>query len=183
MEQSIAGLFGARRNRGSGSGGRSDCSRSDSTHPRLYVECKYAQKHPLVFEFLAMKKAAKAAKGGPVLAMRIISEREGVAPLIAFSSRDIDEVSDAQLGRRTLADRSVFRNKLAARTLIEDAKAKVLSSKPDRGKVPLVVLKNARQTGVLLVVEEASLEAVLAEYRKHKIAREEAEDAAAAEAG
>lgn len=39
-ERDGAGLFGARRQLGSGSGGRADQTRSDSTHERLYIETK-----------------------------------------------------------------------------------------------------------------------------------------------
>ena len=39
-ERDGAGLFGARRQPGSGSGGRPDQTRSDSTHERLFVETK-----------------------------------------------------------------------------------------------------------------------------------------------
>jgi hypothetical protein len=39
-ERDGAGLFGARRQPGSGSSGRADQTRSDSTHPRIYVETK-----------------------------------------------------------------------------------------------------------------------------------------------
>jgi hypothetical protein len=40
-ERDAAGMFGARRQPLSGSCGRSDQTKSDSTHDRLYVECKY----------------------------------------------------------------------------------------------------------------------------------------------
>lgn len=39
-ERDAAGLFGARRQPGSGSGGRADQTRSDSTHDRLFIETK-----------------------------------------------------------------------------------------------------------------------------------------------
>ncbi len=39
-ERDGAGLFGAKRQPGSGSSGRPDQTRSDSTHERLYVETK-----------------------------------------------------------------------------------------------------------------------------------------------
>jgi hypothetical protein len=39
-ERNAAALFGARRQPGSGSGGRDDETRSDSTHSRLFVETK-----------------------------------------------------------------------------------------------------------------------------------------------
>ena len=39
-ERQAAALFGSKRQRCSGSSGREDCSRSDSTHDRLYIETK-----------------------------------------------------------------------------------------------------------------------------------------------
>jgi hypothetical protein len=44
-EGRVAALFGARRQVGSGSSGRDDLTRSDSTHPRLFVETKLRQAH------------------------------------------------------------------------------------------------------------------------------------------
>jgi len=43
-EMEVARRFGAERNIGSGSLGRSDRSRSDSTHEKLYIEVKYGDK-------------------------------------------------------------------------------------------------------------------------------------------
>lgn len=39
-ERQAARLFGAERQPGSGSGGRADQTRSDSTHPKLFIESK-----------------------------------------------------------------------------------------------------------------------------------------------
>lgn len=44
-ESRAASLFGASRQPGSGSMGRDDQSRSDSTHPRIFLECKYRERH------------------------------------------------------------------------------------------------------------------------------------------
>ena len=44
-EQRIAEFFGARRQPGSGSGGRDDQTRSDSTHPFLFIESKLKARH------------------------------------------------------------------------------------------------------------------------------------------
>ena len=46
-ETQAAALFGARRQRCSGSSGRDDLSRSDSTHPRLFLEVKLQASTPL----------------------------------------------------------------------------------------------------------------------------------------
>ena len=41
VERQVARFFGAERNRCSGSSGRADESRSDTTHDRLYIETKH----------------------------------------------------------------------------------------------------------------------------------------------
>jgi hypothetical protein len=40
-ERNAAGLFGAQRQSLSGSSGRADRTRSDSTHPSLFIETKF----------------------------------------------------------------------------------------------------------------------------------------------
>jgi len=68
-EQAIAERFGARRNRGSGSSGRSDLSRSDSTHERLYLECKLRAKHAAVTLWDDTADKARAEGKVPVVAL------------------------------------------------------------------------------------------------------------------
>jgi hypothetical protein len=48
-EREAARLFGAERQPLSGSGGRADRTRSDSTHDRLFVECRILAKTPAEF--------------------------------------------------------------------------------------------------------------------------------------
>ena len=63
-EQTIAEDFGAHRNWGSGSSGRADLSRSDSTSEKVYVEAKTRAKHSAVT--LWDDTAAKAKVEGKI---------------------------------------------------------------------------------------------------------------------
>jgi hypothetical protein len=66
-ERQAAGLFGASRQRCSGSSGRPDCSRSDSTHDRLFIETKLKASNATVTLFDETRKLAKAEGKTPVL--------------------------------------------------------------------------------------------------------------------
>jgi len=65
VERRIAAFFGTRRNRCSGSSGRSDESASDTVHPTLYIETKHgdlarflnAEGRTMIDEGLANAKA------------------------------------------------------------------------------------------------------------------------------
>ena len=67
MERRIAGFFGALRVPGSGSMGRRDLSRSDSTHERLFIECKALQRFSVlnIWREAAKHAAAEAARAEP----------------------------------------------------------------------------------------------------------------------
>jgi hypothetical protein len=71
-EGAAAALFGAQRQCCSGSSGREDCSRSDSTHPTLYVETKLRQHH-----------AAVALLDG----VKVLARREGRVPVVALATK------------------------------------------------------------------------------------------------
>jgi hypothetical protein len=62
-----AEAFGAKRTVGSGSLGREDRTRSDSTHPRLFIETKLRAKHAVVALWDAVAKFAKKEKKTPVV--------------------------------------------------------------------------------------------------------------------
>jgi hypothetical protein len=66
-EQKAAALFGARRNVLSGSANRDDCDSSDSTHPRLFIECKLWARHAVFTLWDATKRLAKETGKVPVL--------------------------------------------------------------------------------------------------------------------
>ena len=69
-ERDLNKPFGSLRNRLSGSSGRADQTRSDGTHPRLFLECKHTQ-HSTALNTLYRKTAAMAKVEGkiPVLGM------------------------------------------------------------------------------------------------------------------
>lgn len=62
-ERRVAALFGALRQRLSGSSGRTDCSAADTTHPTLFIEVKYRESHAVrtLYEE-TVKKARKEHK-------------------------------------------------------------------------------------------------------------------------
>ena len=68
-EGRVAALLGALRQPLSGSSGRADRTASDSTHPRLFVECKYRARHATQTMFDAVRHAARKEKKLPVLAL------------------------------------------------------------------------------------------------------------------
>jgi hypothetical protein len=68
-ERDAAKLFGVNRQRCSGSSGRDDCSRSDSTHERIFLETKLRQHHAVVALLDATRTLARAEGKIPVLAL------------------------------------------------------------------------------------------------------------------
>ena len=68
-EGRAADLFGCRRQIGSGSGGREDETRSDSTHPTLFIESKMRDKH-----------ATRTLHD----ATRVLARKEGKTPVLAL---------------------------------------------------------------------------------------------------
>ena len=67
-EQSAAAIFGTTRQYGSGSGGREDETRSDSKHPRLYIEGKLRASHAVLSTWReAHKQAMKEGKNAVVI--------------------------------------------------------------------------------------------------------------------
>ena len=68
-EGRAAAMFGCRRQIGSGSGGREDETRSDSTHPTLFIESKMRDKH-----------ATRTLHD----ATRLLAKREGKVPVVCL---------------------------------------------------------------------------------------------------
>lgn len=81
-ERQAAALFGARRQRCSGSSGRDDCSRSDSTHDRLFLETKLRQSHAAVALFDQTRDLARREGRVPVVALAV-KGRPGVVLVLA----------------------------------------------------------------------------------------------------
>lgn len=97
-------MFGAERNIGSGSQGRKDKSRSDSTHERLFLECKHRQSHSVVTLWDdAQEKAVKEGKV-PVV---ILTEARRKGSWILVKDYDLRFVADqlaAQLAEERKRD-------------------------------------------------------------------------------
>lgn len=72
-EREAAALFGSKRNRCSGSSGRADLSRSDSMHPRLYIEVKSRAKASMTSLFDATREEAKREGKLPLLLLSVLN--------------------------------------------------------------------------------------------------------------
>ena len=70
-EQRAAADFGSLRNPGSGSQNRSDKTRSDSVHERLYLECKASARHAVVTLWDDAKAKATKEKKTPVVVLQV----------------------------------------------------------------------------------------------------------------
>ncbi len=70
-ERRAAAIFGSTRNRCSGSSGRPEFSRSDSLHPRIFVETKLRSSDATRTLFDATAKLARAEGKVPVLALAL----------------------------------------------------------------------------------------------------------------
>lgn len=81
-ERKAAGFFGSVRNRCSGSSGRSDLSRSDSTNERIYVETKTSKRSSL--HTLFRETEDKAAKEGKIPILQIFRTGDRRGPLITL---------------------------------------------------------------------------------------------------
>ena len=89
-EGQVAGLFGAKRQRCSGSSGRPDCSRSDSTHPTLFVETKLRANHAAVALLDQVKALARREGRVPVVAMAV-KGRRGV--VLVMDAEDLPTIA------------------------------------------------------------------------------------------
>lgn len=89
-ERKTARAFGAERQIGSGSLGRADRSRSDSTHEKIFIECKHAKRHAVITLWDQTHKYAKKEKKTPLVVLRV-KGRPGSWFLIKDS--DLQEVA------------------------------------------------------------------------------------------
>lgn len=93
-ERQAAALFGARRQRLSGSSGRDDESESDSTHPRLFVETKTRANHAA--RTLYDETKVKAKKEGKFAVLALATKgRKGT--LLCIHSDDLIEFAKIAL--------------------------------------------------------------------------------------
>ena len=93
MERRIAGFFGALRVPGSGSMGRRDLSRSDSTHERLFIECKALQRFSVLNIWREAAKHAAAEGKLPVVALHALSRKEAGGDFLLIRTEDFDAVA------------------------------------------------------------------------------------------
>jgi len=70
-EARAAADFGSLRNPGSGSQNRSDKTRSDSVHEKLYLECKASARHAVITLWDDAAKKAKKEKKTPVVCLQV----------------------------------------------------------------------------------------------------------------
>jgi hypothetical protein len=96
-EQSAAALFGAKRQVLSGSSGRDDATQSDSTHPRLFIECKLKAKQAV--RSLWRATALLAAKEHKV-AVLILYEKSKPGGLIVIHEDDLDAIIEERIKAR-----------------------------------------------------------------------------------
>ena len=90
-ERSAAALFGSTRQYGSGSGGREDETRSDSKHPRLFIECKTRAVQQV--RTLWRETALLAHKENKI-AVLMLREKGKPGALIVIHEDDLDELLD-----------------------------------------------------------------------------------------
>ena len=106
-ERDGAGLFGARRQPGSGSGGRADQTRSDSTHERLFVETKLRAASSVRSLWEQTRDRAPREGKTPVLVLfakgkpggLIVTHQDDLAAVAA-------ELARTRPGRRACTDRA-----------------------------------------------------------------------------
>lgn len=103
-EGRAAEIFGARRQPGSGSGGRDDQTSSDSTHPTLYLETKLRAKHQARTLHDTVKVKAKKENKIPVL-MLADKAREGF--LVCVHSSDMAAFVAAYHSSKVVTDETV----------------------------------------------------------------------------
>lgn len=89
-ERDSAALFGAKRQPGSGSGGREDETCSDSRHPRLFIETKVKAKHTTRTLWEKTNILAKKEKKVPLLMLFDKGKHGG---LMVFHAGDFYDVA------------------------------------------------------------------------------------------
>jgi hypothetical protein len=68
-EAKVAAMFGSLRQILSGSSGRAENTASDSTHPRLFIECKYRDRHAVRGLWERTRDLAKKERKTPVVSL------------------------------------------------------------------------------------------------------------------
>lgn len=86
-ESRAASLFGAKRQPLSGSSGRDDLTRSDSTHDRLFIEVKYRERHAVRSLHDATKALAKKEGKVPIV---VLIDKARPGQLVVIHADDIE---------------------------------------------------------------------------------------------
>ena len=98
-EAQAAGLFGVRRQRCSGSSGRDDCSRSDSTHDRLFIETKLRAAHSAVALYDATRILARREHKIPMV---ILAQKHRPGVLLLIDPADLEAVAREYTGANAI---------------------------------------------------------------------------------
>jgi hypothetical protein len=89
FEERAAALFGCRRQVLSGSSGRDDTTASDSTHPTLFIEAKFRDKHATRTLHDATTLLARKERKTPVV---VLADKGRPGFLVCIHSDDIGAV-------------------------------------------------------------------------------------------
>ena len=101
-ERQAAALFGSKRQRCSGSSGREDCSRSDSTNPVIFLETKLKAQNATVTLYDETRILARKEGKIPVLAL-CVKYRTGT--LLVIEPDDLLVVANEyKLAREAVTD-------------------------------------------------------------------------------
>ncbi len=110
-ERQAATMFGTKRQYGSGSGGRADETRSDSKHPRLFIECKLREKHSAVTLWDSTHELAKKEGKKAVI---MLSEKGRPSQWLMCRSTDFDAILVERLAAMSDDERTDVMRKLWA---------------------------------------------------------------------
>jgi hypothetical protein len=174
-------MFGARRKVLSGSSGRDDETRSDSTHPTLFIESKLRASTATRSLWDQTRVLARREGKTPVL---MLFDKRKPGALVVVHQKDLAAVA-AELARAVPASDSThptlfievkLKAATATRSLWEQTR--VLARR--EGKVPVLLLFDKRKPGALVVVHQKDLAAVAAELARAVPASESTSDPSSA---
>jgi hypothetical protein len=168
-ERKVARQFGAQRQICSGGMGRADQTRSDTTHPTLFIETKLRARCPVMSWYRVVERVGRCQLGRtPILAMTDATGRTlwAIAPAdLAVVAKGVD-TTRFHVGARTA-------KRYAITTLYE--KTKVLADR--ERKTPVVALCKKGVAGFVLVMTPADAAAVATAWAAALAERERRADA------
>jgi hypothetical protein len=158
-ERQAAAIFRARRQVLSGSSGRDDRSKSDSTHESLFIETKLRVHHP-VDRYRACARLA-----------RVGLARTPVLALIDAAGRQLRAVAPDELGAivhgQDVYFGSITRQRQAVFGLFDRVRTQALLE----GKMPVVAPAQKRIAGFVLVLDPADVPRVHEEFDRARRSR------------